>query len=55
MISEISKECSAVMFRVSQSVSQLKISCLQEHYMGMNIESDGEPLGALLLRPWAYD
>ena len=40
---------------VSQSVSQLKISCLQEHYMGMNIESDGEPLGALLLRPWAYD
>jgi len=46
MISEISKDCSAVMFRVSQSK---KISCLQEHYMGMNNEGDGEPLGALLL------
>ena len=48
MISEISKECSAVVFRVSQSK---KISCLQEHYVGIDNEDDGEPLGAVLLRP----
>jgi inorganic pyrophosphatase len=52
MISEISKECSAVMFRVGQSK---KNSYMQEHYtIGMDIEDDGEPLGALLLRPWVY-
>jgi hypothetical protein len=28
---------------------------MQEHYtIGMDIEDDGEPLGALLLRPWVY-
>jgi hypothetical protein len=42
MISEISKECSAVMFRVSQSK---KNDCLQEHYIGMDIEDDDEPPG----------
>jgi len=34
------------MFRVSQSK---KISCLQEHYVGMDNGDDGKPLGALLL------
>jgi len=51
MISEISKEYSAVMFRVSQSK---KNSYMQECYIGMDIEDDGEPLGAVLLRLWVY-